>query len=244
MRVSATGGTPSLLTKVDRSRNENLHVLPSFLPDGQHFLYFRFSETPGNAGTYVGSIDAEPGKQDSRQLLATVPALYAPSSDSSPGQLLFLRGGTLLAQPFDVTRLQLSGEPVPVAEQVGNFLGFGFFSLSSNGILAYRTRAQDFQLTWLDRQGNAISRVWEPGPYTSLAVSPELACVQCTRAASSHQLSRLRMVGPWGFACMNAFTESPDDQVVPVQNVFRRSHNSLTARFPSALAACRAIRNV
>jgi len=52
------------------------------------------------------------------------------------------------------------------------------------------------------------------------------------------------MVGPWGFACMNAFTESPDDQVVTVQNVFRRSRNSLTARFPSALAACRAIRNV
>ncbi len=52
------------------------------------------------------------------------------------------------------------------------------------------------------------------------------------------------MVGPWGFACMNAFTESSDDQVVPVQNVFRRSRSSLTARFPSALAACRAIRNV
>jgi Tol biopolymer transport system component/predicted Ser/Thr protein kinase len=173
MRVSAAGGTASPLTKVDRSRNENVHVLPSFLPDGRHFLYFRASETPGNGGTYVGSIDAEPGKQNSRQLLATVPALYAPSSDSSPGQLLFLRGGTLLAQPFDATRLQLSGEPVPVAEQVGNFLGFGFFSLSANGILAYRTRAQDFQLTWLDRQGNAISRVWEPGPYTSLAVSPD-----------------------------------------------------------------------
>jgi hypothetical protein len=52
------------------------------------------------------------------------------------------------------------------------------------------------------------------------------------------------MVGPWGFARMNAFTDSSDDQVVQVQNVFRRSRSSLTARFPSAFAACRVIRNV
>ena len=173
MRVSAAGGTASPLTKVDRSRNEGLHVLPSFLPDGRHFLYFRNSKTPENSGTYVGSIDAEPGKQESRQLLASVSALYAPSSDSGSGQLLFLRRETLLAQAFDARRLQLTGEPIRVAEQVGNYLAYGFFSLSTNGILAYRTGAQDFQLTWLDRQGSAIGRVWEPGPYTSLALSPD-----------------------------------------------------------------------
>ena len=173
MRVSASGGKASPLTNVDRSRNEGLHVLPSFLPDGRHFLYYRNSRTPGNAGTYVGSIDAEPGKQDSTQLLATVSAVYASYPDSKLGQLLFLRRGTLLAQAFDAARLQLIGEPVPVAEQVGGYIAYGFFSLSATGILAYRTRTQDFQLNWLDRQGKTISRVWEPGPYTSLAVSAD-----------------------------------------------------------------------
>jgi Tol biopolymer transport system component/predicted Ser/Thr protein kinase len=180
LRVSAAGGTASPLTKVDPSRNERVHALPSFLPDGRHFLYYRNSTTPENAGTYAGSLDADPGKQDSRQLLAAVSALYAPSTDSSPGHLLFLRDGILLAQSFDATRLQLSGEPLPVAEQVGNIIAYGLFSTSTNGILAYRTRAQDFQLTWLDRQGNAMSRVWEPGAYDSLAVSPD-----GTRAAVS-----------------------------------------------------------
>ena len=172
MRVSAAGGKAFPLTNIDQSRNEHIHVLPSFLPDGRHFIYYRSSVTPENAGTYVGSIDAEPAKQDLRQLL-NAPSLYAPSSDSSRGQLLFLRGETLLAQPFEATRLLLMGEPVPVAEQVGNHLAWGFFSTSANGILVYRTRAQYFQLTWLDRQGNAISRVWVPGPYTSLSVSPD-----------------------------------------------------------------------
>jgi len=173
MRVSATGGKPSALTNIDQSRKEHIHVLPSFLPDGWHFLYYRSSATPENAGTYVGSIDAEPAKQDSKQPLVSEAALYAPASGASPGQLLFLRGETLLAQAFDPTRLKLSGEPMPVAEPVGSYLAYGFFSISANGILVYRTRAQDFQLTWFDRQGNAISRVSEPGRYTSLAVSPD-----------------------------------------------------------------------
>jgi hypothetical protein len=43
---------------------------------------------------------------------------------------------------------------------------------------------------------------------------------------------------------MKAFKEASDDQLVPVQNVFRRSRSSLTARLPSALAACQAIRGV
>jgi Tol biopolymer transport system component/predicted Ser/Thr protein kinase len=173
LRVSAAGGTASPLTRVDPSRNERIHALPSFLPDGRHFLYYRNSATPENAGTYVGSLDADPGKQDSRQLIAAVSALYAPSFDSSPGQLLFLRDGILLSQTFDPTGLRLSGEPVPVAEQVGNILAYGLYSTSNNGILAYRTRAQDFQLTWLDRQGKTMSRVSEPGAYESFAVSPD-----------------------------------------------------------------------
>jgi eukaryotic-like serine/threonine-protein kinase len=65
------------------------------------------------------------------------------------------------------------GEPQRLAEQIGNYLDFGFFSVSANGVLAYRTRTQDSQLTWLDRQGKAIGRLGEPGLYTSLELSPE-----------------------------------------------------------------------
>jgi eukaryotic-like serine/threonine-protein kinase len=88
--------------------------------------------------------------------------------------VLFLRQGTLMAQPFDARRLELSGEAVPVAEQVGSVLDYGFFSASDNGVLVYRSGAgRDYQLTWFDQQGRVLGTVAEPGRYNSLALSPD-----------------------------------------------------------------------
>ena len=136
MRVSANGGSATPLTVLDPARNEFRHSLPSFLPDGRHFIYLRLSGTPENNGVYIGSLDARPEQQDSKRLVATVyGTAYVPSSGASSDQLLFFRDGTLMAQPFDARQLELSGEPVTVAEQVGSFLEGGFFSASTNGVL-------------------------------------------------------------------------------------------------------------
>ena len=175
MQVSAAGGVASPLTALDRSRKETVHVLPSFLPDGRHFLYERASSIPENSGIYVGSLDTKPEKQDSRRLLATTSGpVYVPSSDSDSGEVLFLRQGMLMAQPFDARRLEPSGEAVPVAEQVGSYIDYGLFSASDNGVLVYRSSAgQDFQLTWLNQQGKILGTVAEPGRYNSMALSPD-----------------------------------------------------------------------
>jgi Tol biopolymer transport system component/tRNA A-37 threonylcarbamoyl transferase component Bud32 len=175
MRVSAAGGVASPLTTIDPSRKEVVHALPSFLPDGRHFLYLRASSTPENSGVYVGSLNTKPEEQDSRRLLATTSGpVYVPSSDSDSGQVLFLRQGTLMAQPFDGHRLEPSGEAVPIAEQVGSYIDYGLFSASSNGVLVYRSGAgQDYQLTWLDQQGRVLATVAEPGRYNSFALSPD-----------------------------------------------------------------------
>ena len=175
MQVVATGGVASPLTTLDPSRKEVVHVLPSFLPDGRHFLYERASSIPENSGVYIGALDTKPEKQDSRRQLATTSGpVYVPSSDSDSGQVLFLRQGTLMAQVFDAHRLQPSGEALPVAEQVGSYLDYGLFSASNNGVLVYRTGAgQDYQLTWFDQQGRVLGTVAEPGRYNSLALSPD-----------------------------------------------------------------------
>jgi eukaryotic-like serine/threonine-protein kinase len=175
MQVSAAGGVASPVTTIDRSRKETVHVLPSFLADGRHFLYERASSTPGNSAVYIGSLNSKPEEQDSRPLMATTSGpVYVPSSDSDSGHVLFLRQGTLLAQPFDARRLEFSGEAVPVAAQVGSFIDYGFFSASSNGVLVYTTGAGlDHELTWLDRQGRVLGTVAEPGRYNSLALSPD-----------------------------------------------------------------------
>jgi hypothetical protein len=88
------------------------------------------------AGIYAGSLDAKPKDQSHQRILATrSPVSYA------NGYLFFMRDGTLMAQAFEAERLQLSGEPVPVAEAVDTtWFDLGVFSVSPGGVLAYRTR--------------------------------------------------------------------------------------------------------
>ena len=175
MRVLAAGGVATPLTALDASHGEIAHTVPWFLPDGRHFIYLRDSEGRGGSIS-VGSLDAKPEQQDLRRLIGTGSgAVYVPSSDPNSGQLLFLRRGTLMAQPFDARRLNLSGEAVRVAEEsIGQYLDYSLFSVSANGILAYWSPGSvDSQLTWFDPQGKVLSTVGEPGPYLAFALSPD-----------------------------------------------------------------------
>jgi Tol biopolymer transport system component len=175
MRVSAAGGVASPITSLNPSRREVGHILPSFLPDGKHFLYLRVSSTPENSGVYAGSLETGPEQQSSRRLLATgVGPVYIPSANAAQGQLLFLRERTLIAQSFDNSRMELTAEPVVVAEQVGVNGPIGHFSASTNGVLIYHgSGGLDLRLTWFDRQGKTLGTVGEPGRYYVLALSPD-----------------------------------------------------------------------
>ena len=138
--VAATGGPPSTLV---RPRGGEAQEFPSVLPDGHHFLYLNIANAT-DAGVYLASLDAKPEQQELKKVLAErSPAAYAPdlnagSGNSKKGFLLFLRGhgrrgGTLIAQPFDTKKLELAGEPTPIAEQVA------YFSVSPSSVLVYRT---------------------------------------------------------------------------------------------------------
>jgi serine/threonine protein kinase len=169
-RVSAAGGAPTALTQVDVSKAEFVHTWPTFLPDGDHFLYFR-SGPPDVEGMYVGSLDVDAANQSRHRILATdVPAVFA------NGHLFFPRAGTLMAQPFDARRLELRDVPVPMAEDVGITWYFtGEFSVSEGGVFVYRsTSAPDtFQLTWVDRQGKTLGTFGQPGTDRRVMLSPD-----------------------------------------------------------------------
>jgi hypothetical protein len=106
---------------------------------------------------------------------------FAAAVDSGPGRLLFLREGTLMAQPFDAVRLALVGEPVPVAERVGSFRDGAFFAASANDVLVYRNAATGSQLTWFDRQGAVSGLASEPGGFRGVALSPDGARAVASR---------------------------------------------------------------
>jgi dipeptidyl aminopeptidase/acylaminoacyl peptidase len=92
------------------------------------------------------------------------------------GYLLFVRQGTLLAQPFDAERVTSTGEPAPLMEQVfvdGN--AYANFSAAENGSLAYKAgdAAEETQLTWFDRSCRVVGAAGPPGRYRNPLLSPD-----------------------------------------------------------------------
>src|SRR5262249_59605708 len=131
---------------------------PEFLPDGRHFLYMADGEKPEDNAYRVASLDSSESKMVApAQTLVT----YAP-----PGYLLFVKDKTLVAQPFDAKALKTTGEPVPLAEQIGtDTVGLARFSVSRDGVLAYRTGESGDRFVWVDRSGKELDTVLEKGEY-------------------------------------------------------------------------------
>ena len=173
--VSAEGGAPTPVTALDPARQETGHALPSFLPDGRHFLYLRASSRAEESGIYLGDLDAKPGQQSSKRLLSTSSgAVFVSSPDPSLGRVLFLRENTLMAQLFHIGRMELSGNAVPVAEGVGTTAVLGNFSAAFAGALAYRTGdGLGYRPVWFDRQGKTLGVPAESGFYRGIALSPD-----------------------------------------------------------------------
>jgi Tol biopolymer transport system component len=153
-RIPAAGGEAVAATRLEPSQSG--HLSPQFLPDGRHFLYYARG-APDVRGVYVGQLDSPVSR---RLLDAESGAMYAPS-----GYLLFLRQGTLFAQEFDLDRLQLTGNPFTVADQLAVVDFSAAVSVSAAGPIVYRTGAagDQRQFVWFDRSGRETGRVGDPG---------------------------------------------------------------------------------
>jgi len=176
MRVSASGGTATPVTALDAALGETSHSYPVLLPDGRHFLYLRRSSKAEQTGLYAGSLDVKPEEQSRKQILATTFSVnYVPPRAGGPGRLLFLREGVLMAQPFDLERLELiPAEPTVVVDRIGTWYSFGFFSASSTGVLAYRTGGvPNRKLTWFDREGTLLSETPPQNDAAGVALSSD-----------------------------------------------------------------------
>jgi serine/threonine protein kinase/Tol biopolymer transport system component len=152
-QITAAGGKPAAITKFDESRQETAHFWPAFLPDGRHYLYFALTNPPERSVIVAGSLESS---EKTLIMPSVSKAVY-----SAPGYLLFGQDRTLVAQPFDAKRLQRTGEPVPVADDllvngphgIGGRAAFDVSSGSENNVLVYRTQTQKLKLDLMDRSG-------------------------------------------------------------------------------------------
>jgi Tol biopolymer transport system component len=149
-KVDASGGSPQVITKVN---GEESHGWPTFLPDQNHFLYIvSNSEHHAENGTYVGSLTSMEKKQISSEIVTNM--------QFGSGRLFFVRDRSLMAQPFDVKRLELTGKAeIIAAQELEQDPAFSrsSFSVSDNGVVVFQSAADNFsRLTWFDRAGKEL----------------------------------------------------------------------------------------
>ena len=167
--VPSGGGSLKPLTEL--APGEIQHAPQEMLPDGRHFLYL-IRGISESAGVNIRAIDDDPKAPGRRVLSDDSSALFLASmTGETRGWIVFVRDNTLLAQPFDATRMEVAGEPVPIAASGGNL---GGFSVSDKGDLAFGTVAQgNRQLDWYDRKGTRIETPWKGRALNEIELSPD-----------------------------------------------------------------------
>jgi len=156
------------------SPQQRVQSFPQFLPDGRHFLFF-VTGSPEARGVYFGQLD---GLKTRRLFDADGPAVYA-----AAGHLLFMRDGKVLAQGFDPDRLELKGDPFPIADHVARGT---ILSASAAGPIAYRMASADSgqrQLVWVNRAGQETEKV----------VYPDTAAPGPSLSRDGHRVAVFRM---------------------------------------------------
>src|SRR5262245_17971019 len=144
-KISAAGGSPKPIPI-----GANIITEIEVLPDGKWLLYStNVSSNPDYARIIVRSIDSS---QQSIVLEGGSNPHYLGS-----GHLLFTRGGSLLAVPFDSTSRKVTGSAVTIVEGVRyEIYGIAQFAVSNNGTLVYVPGSAGWigKPVWVDRQGN------------------------------------------------------------------------------------------
>ena len=147
-QVASGGGEPELLTTPDRERGERDHYWPEILPGGQAVLFTIVPQgSIENAQIAVLSLE-------SRTYEVVLPggshARYVPT-----GHLVYGVRGTLQAVGFDLDRLEVTSDPVPVVDTVNmKNTGAVNFGVALNQSLVYvrggAATAGRFSLVWVD----------------------------------------------------------------------------------------------
>ncbi|MBK5256181.1 MAG: PD40 domain-containing protein, partial [Vicinamibacteria bacterium] len=180
-QVPAAGGTPAAATKLQIDAGERSHRLPQVLSDGETVLFTVTHDLfPSWDDTLIVAQSLTTG---------TRKVLIEGGADArlvSTGHLVYLRKGTLMAVPFDLRRLEVTGPAVGVVSdvmQAANIqptsidTGAGQFAVSNSGSLVYATGGvfsqERWSLVWVDRTGRSEALRVPPGMWHAPRISPD-----------------------------------------------------------------------
>jgi Tol biopolymer transport system component len=171
LQVSDGGGVPQPLTRLEKG--ESLHGWPDFLPGGKSVL---FEVATGGGNNWPnGQIAVQlVGAGEHRILIqGGMYPHYAPS-----GHLVYVQSGTLMAAPFDLQRLAITGSAVPLVEGVQQSAADGNaqYTLSNTGSLVYLSggvQSQQLKLVWVNRNGAEQPLAAPEHAYVNPRISPD-----------------------------------------------------------------------
>lgn len=172
-KVPEDGGEPVVVTATDPAKREKAHRYPEVLPGGRALVYTAGSRDIASwdeASIVVVSLQTG----ESRVLIeGGMDARYSPS-----GHLVYARGGSLLAVPFDLDRLEVKGAPVRVLDGVAMspISGAAEYSLSRDGWLIYAPGGMwgtNRVIVSVDRDGRSEPLIDTPRAFMDSEVSPD-----------------------------------------------------------------------
>jgi serine/threonine-protein kinase len=164
-------GNTEVLTTLDSEAREGAHLWPQILPGNRAALFTIWIPAPSVDESLLAVVDLESGKH---RLLSErgIFGRYATS-----GHLIFWRGGALMAAPFDLDTLSVSGDAKVVVEGVranGGSMA-AHYTISDSGALAYVSGELDYfvESSIMDRSGNILLRLDDTVAVSDPSFSPD-----------------------------------------------------------------------
>ena len=166
LRVSANGGETTVLTTPDAAQGERDHYFPSVLPGNRGVL---FTVVKTGREQQLAVLDLQTNRRK------TLIRSGSQAEYVETGHLIYADAGTLWAVRFDLARLELVGDAVPVVEHVMTLGQAANFSVSEHGTLVYAPMdpGQSRSLVWVDRQGREEAITAPPHAYVVPRLSPD-----------------------------------------------------------------------
>jgi len=172
MKVPAAGGKPEPVTQFDTKRGEIRQRWPQVLPGGNAVLFTSQARIRNYDNANIDVWSFKDGKRKTVHQGGAW-ARYLPT-----GHLIYLHQSTLFAVPFDLGRLEKTGNPVPVLEDVARNerTGRPRLDYSLTGDMVYQTGSipdQEGTIQWLDSAGKMEGLVAKLGVYGFPRFSPD-----------------------------------------------------------------------